>query len=347
MSTTSKSPRRVLLAAYAVAKDALPDYAHRFSPKKFTQPQLLACLVLKEFFKTDYRGIEAILADSPELVRAIQLEGVPHFTTLQKAAARLTRTAHVNRLLDAAIRLAQGTKTMKRRVRLAAMDGTGFESRHISRYFIKRRERGGHPLYQTTTYRRYPKLGAVCDCFSHMILSVVPGRGPSPDSLHYQRALTDAVGRIPIDVLLADAGYDSEQAHVFARETHGVRAIIPPKKGRPTRKLPSGQYRRRMARRFDRSTYGQRWQVETAFSMMKRCLGSSLRARSYWSQCRETMLRVITHNVMILYVQGGFLRSSGVPFSRPVRGGHHWLLRWWPIQGLVKSSSNDPFDNNQ
>ena len=317
MSTLSKSPRRVLLAAYAVAKDALGDYTHRCSPKKFTQPQLMACLILKEFFKTDYRGIEAILKDSPHLVSAIEMKAVPHFTTLQKTASRLTRKAMADRLLDATIRLCQRTKTMKRRVQRAAMDGTGLESRHISRYFIKRRERGVHPLYQTTTYRRFPKLGAVCDCSSHVILSVVASRGPSADSLHYERALTDAVRRVPIDILLADAGYDSERAHVFARETYGVRAIIPAKRGRPSRKLPSTPYRRRMAQHFDKRTYGQRWQIETAFSMIKRCLGSALRARSYGAQCRETMLRAITHNVMILYRKRGFLQSRPVPFSAP------------------------------
>ena len=74
MSTTSKSPRRVLLKAYAVAKDALPAYTHPCSPKKFTQPQLFACLALKSFFKTDYRGIAAYLKDLPELCKAIGLK---------------------------------------------------------------------------------------------------------------------------------------------------------------------------------------------------------------------------------------------------------------------------------
>jgi len=53
---TSKSPRRVLLEALEVGHGALPLYAHRFAPRKFTQPQLFACLVLKEFEKKDYRG---------------------------------------------------------------------------------------------------------------------------------------------------------------------------------------------------------------------------------------------------------------------------------------------------
>jgi hypothetical protein len=47
--TTSKSPRRVLQLAYDAAREALPAHRHKFSPKKFTQHQLLACLVFKEF----------------------------------------------------------------------------------------------------------------------------------------------------------------------------------------------------------------------------------------------------------------------------------------------------------
>ena len=88
---TSKSPRRVMMTAYATAQRALPAYAHRYSPKKFTQHQLFACLVLKEFLKADYRGIVNMLADCPNLCAAIELEHVPHYTTLQKAADRLLK----------------------------------------------------------------------------------------------------------------------------------------------------------------------------------------------------------------------------------------------------------------
>ena len=67
MSTTSKSPRKVALVALDIGQKSLPRYSHLCSPKKFTQPQLLACLVLKEFFRTDYRGIMGILTDTPNL----------------------------------------------------------------------------------------------------------------------------------------------------------------------------------------------------------------------------------------------------------------------------------------
>ena len=102
MSTTSKSPRKVSLVALDVGTEALPACCHRFSPKVFTQPQLFACLVLKEFFKADYRGIMGILADTPGLRDAIGLKKVPHWTTLQKASRRLLCNAAFQRLLDAA-----------------------------------------------------------------------------------------------------------------------------------------------------------------------------------------------------------------------------------------------------
>jgi len=89
MSKITKSPKKVAQAAYRTAKFVLPDYGHTFSPKKFTQPQLFVCLVLKIFFKTDYRGIAAILADSSDIRKAIGLKTVPHFTTLQKASKHI------------------------------------------------------------------------------------------------------------------------------------------------------------------------------------------------------------------------------------------------------------------
>ena len=118
--------------------------------------------------------------------------------------------------------------------------------------------------------------------------------------------------------LLADAGYDSETNHQYAREVHHIKTTIPPKHGRPTNKLPKTKYRREMRTDFDKKTYGQRWQVETVFSMIKRNFGSALRARRYWSQCREMMLLVLTHNIAIIQlVKELFYRAGQTPFFFP------------------------------
>ena len=89
MAQTSKSPRAVLLAALETARRSLPEYRTKHSPKKFTQHQLFACLVLKNFLRTDYRGVVAHLRDCSSLCETLALKHVPHFTTLHKAARRL------------------------------------------------------------------------------------------------------------------------------------------------------------------------------------------------------------------------------------------------------------------
>src|SRR3954454_2545002 len=207
--TMSKSPRRVLQVAYEAALDALPAHRHRFSPKKFTQPQLLACLVLKEFLRLDYRGFAAHLADHPDLAWSIDLKAVPHYTTFQKAAARLLKAAPARAMFDAVLDRALREKVRRRRVPLAAVDGTGMESRHVSRYYVKRRSKTGTGT-QETTYAKYPKVVLVTDCHSHLVLAAVPGRGPASDLRQFKRALKEAVGRARIGTLLADADFDGE-----------------------------------------------------------------------------------------------------------------------------------------
>ena len=153
--TTSKSPRRVLRVAYDAARVAVRAYSHINSPRKFTQPQLLACLVLKEFLRLDYRGLAEHLADHPDLGRMMVLEAVPHYTTFQKAAARLLKAAPARKLFDAVLDRALRDKVRTRRVPLAAVDGTVMESRHVSRYYVKRRNKTGSGT-QETTYSKYP-----------------------------------------------------------------------------------------------------------------------------------------------------------------------------------------------
>ena len=183
----------MLQVAYEAACRALPAHAHKFSPKKFTQPRLLACLVLKEFSRLDYRGLAEHLADHPDLCRQITLKAVPHFTTFQKAAQRLLAAVPGRRMFDAVLERALKDRVRKRRVRLAAIDGTGMESRHISRYFTKR-QADGDPGGDRT-YAHYPEVVFVVDCDSHLILSAVPGRGPATDLVQFGKALSQAVRR--------------------------------------------------------------------------------------------------------------------------------------------------------
>jgi hypothetical protein len=345
MGSTSKSPRRVLLVAHGVARRVLPAYSHRCSPKKFTQHQLFACLALKEFLKLDYRGVETLLSESPALRAAIELKETPDFTTLHKASQRLLKLSLVRRLLGDTLSTARRMSLLKpKRVRLAAIDASGFEAHHASNYFVRRRAKNGKTTgkWQTTTYRRFPKLAVVCDCQTHLILAAVVERGPKPDFDHWIPAMGQATGHAHIETFLADAGYDAEWIHLAARLAFKARAIIPPKHGRPTEKMPTGYYRRRMTRHFNRPLYRQRSQAETVFSIIKRRLGSAVNAYSAWSQRRALLLKVLTTNIMILWRRQVFDRAVASPFlpQRCAIG----LLAFAQAQGTAcRCVSSDPF----
>jgi len=184
----------------------------------------------------------------------------------------------------------------------AAIDGTGLESRHTSRYFFKRAGR-------KHTSRLWTKLTVAVDTASHFIAGARVGTGPSNDSPQFTPVMAQASLVVTWDRALADAAFDAEHHHRYAREGCGVRAtVIPLNRRNQGRKWPRTRYRRQMVKRFRKKprgsrhkrVYGQRWQAESAFSRHKRRLGSALGARSDAARERECQLRVLTHNLMLL-----------------------------------------------
>ena len=111
----SKSPRAVIRQTKKLCSTVLPNYSHRFSPKTFTLPQLFCCLVLKEFFRLDYRGVCEFLSDCDSICREIGIKKVPHFTTLQKAHARMIDDDQFQQLLDELVELAQQANVVKKK----------------------------------------------------------------------------------------------------------------------------------------------------------------------------------------------------------------------------------------
>lgn len=186
------------------------------------------------------------------------------------------------------------------------MDGTGLESQHTSRYFFKRAGR-------KHSSRLWTKLTVACDTATHFFAGATATTGPSNDSPQFVPVMAQASLVVTWDRALADAAFDSEDHHRYAREDLGVRAtVIPLNRRNQGRKWPKTRYRRQMVKRFrkkptgsrHRRVYGQRWQAESAFSRHKRRLGSALGARSDAARERECQLRVLTHNLMLLAAHG-------------------------------------------
>jgi hypothetical protein len=306
-------------AAYELAKTSLPTYSDKFSRHDFTQPQLFACLVLREHQKKSYRGVEALLEDSPLWREDIGLLRTPDHNTLCRAFNGLVKPGVISSMLDQTAQWANDRRLIRGRVKPVALDSSMFESRHVSRHFEARQQqserdrrkkrnktaekRAGN-LRRSRVVRRLPKLSLAVASSCHLILAVRATTGGGADQPFLKPLLRDARRRVKVWIAVADAGYDSEANHTIARQDMGIRSIIPPSTGRPSNKPPPARHRRNMHYRFkrkaDKAFYGQRWQSETVNSMIKRNLGSALRARTARRRSKELLLRVVTHNIMLL-----------------------------------------------
>jgi hypothetical protein len=91
MRSTTKSAVALAREALALAKRTLPRYSSRFSRKEYTQHQHFAILVLRQFLRTDYRGVSQMLSEWSELREALELSQVPHYSTLCYAEQRLLK----------------------------------------------------------------------------------------------------------------------------------------------------------------------------------------------------------------------------------------------------------------
>src|SRR5277367_2636714 len=183
---TCKSPRKVMRAAHLLATQCLPNYRDLFSRHDFTLPQLFACLVIREHQKKSYRGLEALLRDSPQWLADIGMSRAPDHNTLWRAFIHLVKPGLVDAMLDLQAQWARKRKLIKGRVKTVSLDSSMFESRHVSRHFEFRQHqsnRGGRrnrrkisgkaagDRRRSRVVRGLPKLSLAVATGCHLILA--------------------------------------------------------------------------------------------------------------------------------------------------------------------------------
>jgi Transposase DDE domain len=285
--------------ALAVARRAVPDRASRFAPGIFTQPQLFACLLLKEHLRLDYRTTEDLIATADRLRAILALRRAPDHTTLWWFARHRLTPGLVQTALAETVRRVDQESGSRRQV---ALDSTGLWLAYSSRCFRWRakRERG---------QRGWLKWALALWTSPQLLLAQRVRLGPCGDFSDLVPLARAAHAVLPFDELLADAGYDSEANHRFCRERLKVRSLIPAKKRRSAAIVATTPYRREMGRLLgkpghaaSRQAYRQRWKAETVMSVTKRKWGEALSARTDCGQLRQALLRglVYTLNRLVL-----------------------------------------------
>lgn len=277
---------RVAELAMRLGGRHLADYGAARSRHDFTQRQLMACLILRAYLKTTYRGVLELLAVSADLREALGLRGkLPHYTTLQKFSAR----SQVLAIADAMIRTigrAAGEPEYGRGA--AAMDATGLETTTASAHFQSRAGR---------TRRKWVKVSAIVLCGSLLPLGLVLDWGPGNDKCQARELMRKARRATLPGKLYADAGYDAEWVHDQCRLDWGAESIIKPARQRAdgTR---GGFWRGRMSpSHLKRKGYGARWAVESFFSALKRTMGSTLTSRKPAQLLAEAAFKVLAYSL--------------------------------------------------
>lgn len=283
---------RIAELAMRLGGKHLADYGSARSRHDFTQRQLMSLLILRAYLKTTYRGLVELLEGHSRLRSVLGMEDkLPHYTTLQKFSARSEvlkiADAMIAQIGQAALR-AQGRKQAEVSV---AVDATGLETSVASAHFVSRSGR---------QRRRWVKVSLVVVCGLLFPTGMVLGWGPSSDKSDAPQVLEKSFA-VPLDALpqrlYGDAGYDADWIHAYCREEHGVEAIIKPATCRSDGTL-GGTYRSKMTKtKLQRSGYGNRWQIESFFSGLKRTTGSALSARKDLTLHHEAAFRVLAYTL--------------------------------------------------
>lgn len=278
----SPARNRLVVAAelaLAVAADDLPANSCPKSPRRFTQPQLLARLVLRAYRKQTCRGVADLLAVSGDLRRPLGLSRVPDHSTLQRFADRAVTPDSVDRVLG------QLVERVGPAIEDVAMDAAGMGPSNASAYY---------PARRGTRHKGCVKLSpvVVCGCLRPLALAV--RRGPRHDTSEAADVLARAAAKGRPKRLSADKGCDAERVHEFCYQRWEVRRYIPAVVKRKDGGI-GGRYRSRMGT--VPKAYGKRWHAESFMSGLTRTTGSALTGRKSNTLGAEAALRVLAYTV--------------------------------------------------
>ena len=260
----------------------IPLFLHGKSNHIFTVWQHIVLLVMiRQYEGKSYRLFVDWLVEAYYLRIVLQLSHIPHFTTLQKFTERISGTL-LGKIISSFIILTKIGQLF------VGIDSSGFKATHASQYYTER----------VKLRRKYIKLSLAADVLQQIICTIKIRRAPTRhDSIDFRPLITKISELVPLSVVTADKGYDSEDNHVLVRDVLHALSIIPARYEHVPIRKTHGRYRKQMKRGYSKLLYTQRNKNETIVSVIKRLFGEHITSRLVKTQNRELSFRCIAYNI--------------------------------------------------
>ena len=235
------------------------------------------------YFRLPYRQMEGLLRSYGSIPMA------PDYTTVHKRVCAMAASLEGNagsRRKDGAV--------------ILAIDSTGISVTNRGQWMRTKWVRG-----RKEAYRRFLKIHVAADAETGTVVAARITDGSSPDCGQLKGLVSGAAsacGRI--SKVLADGAYDSRDIFSFLN-TEGIDAAIPVHKNsvpEANRDCPARMHAVYMQHpgacdRWRHSvSYGQRWAVESVFSVLKRMFGEAVRSRNKRNMVTELLLKMGLYN---------------------------------------------------
>jgi hypothetical protein len=170
-------------------KSRIPLFLHKKSNHIFTLWQHIVLLVLRQYENKSYRMFVEWLFEAYYLRMFMQLSHIPHYTTLQKFAARISGTI-LGRIISSFILLLSNIRRL-----FISIDSSGFKLSNASQYYTDK----------VNLHKKYLKLSTGVEVLSQIVCSIKIRRAPTRhDTIDFQPIVERTSEILPLSVVVAE-----------------------------------------------------------------------------------------------------------------------------------------------
>ena len=248
-------------------------YHFRYGPKKYTQHQFVALLILYAKSNLSLR----------RFIQSLYESKWPEWLELKEIPCKSSLHNHFNRIGLTLIRFLNKFALQKRRAKRLAVDSTGIDANHASKHYEKRIGRD---------HRNYLKLSILGQVEKPHLIEDFACEPSHISDVRQAKPIANRLGKNKI--VFADKAYDAEWLMELL-EKKGSELYCPIRKS--SRNRPKGRLRRKLFDNFDKKFYNKgRNPIELMMFLLKH-QGLVIRSKKVCNQIKEMAWKILAYNI--------------------------------------------------